>query len=101
LLDHRLNNRKSLVRAERSVNHLKKRFEGFKATEITTLKIQKYIESRLEQKAANASINRELSALKRMFRLRAQQTPPQVDRVPYIPMLKESNIRKGFFKHAE
>ncbi len=37
LLDYRLNNRKSLIRAERSVNHLKKRFEGFKATEITTL----------------------------------------------------------------
>jgi len=23
------------------------------------------------------------------------------DRVPYIPMLKENNVRKGFFEHAE
>ena len=43
----------------------------------------------------------ELAALKRMLNLGAQRTPPKVDRVPYIPMLKENNVRKGFFKHGE
>ncbi len=36
LADYRVNERKSLVRAERSVNHLNEAFEGAKVTNITT-----------------------------------------------------------------
>ncbi len=39
--------------------------------------------------------------MERMLNLGAQQTPPKVDRVPHIPMLKESNTRNGFFEHHE
>jgi len=124
--EYRINGRKSLDRAELGIRHLKTVFEGFRVSDITTPRIQGYIENRKQDKcsacnerieglskcprcgsedlqagAANATINRELAILKRLLNLGAQQTPPKVDRVPHIPMLKENNVRKGFFEHGE
>lgn len=52
---------------------------------------------RQNEDVSNAESNRELAALKRMFNLALQQTPPK----PYIPMLQECNVKKGFFEHEE
>ncbi len=50
---------------------------------------------------ANGTINRELSALKRMFRLASQQMPPLVISTPHISHLQENNVRQGFFTEDE
>jgi integrase len=44
---------------------------------------------------------KEIVPAMRMFYLGARCTPPKVSRVPYIPMLKESNTRKGFYEYEE
>ena len=101
LTDYRINKRDTLDKAKRSAQYLKDFFGEMKAADITTDKVKNYMEHRMSRGLSNASINRELAVLKRMFHLAAECTPPKVTLIPHIPMLKESNVRKGFFEYAE
>ena len=79
--------------------HLKEFFGEARAVEITPDRVTAYIAFRQQEAVANATINRELAALKRMFRL--AEKAGKVDRRPYIPMLAEDNIRTDFFEHDQ
>ena len=101
LADYRINKKRSIERAELAIEHLEKVFKGMKVVNIDTTRINSYIEMRQQEGAANATINRELSALKRMYHLGAKCSPPKVSGVPCISTLKENNVRRGFFEHKE
>lgn len=101
LVDYRVNQKKSVDRAELSVRHLRESFEGMRVIDITTPRINEYIERRLSEGASHGTVNRELAALKRLLNLGAKQTPPKVSHVPHVPMLKEDNVREGFFEYGE
>jgi integrase len=97
--DYRINAKDSLDKAERSARRIKEFFGGYKAHSVGTDLVRKYIAQRQAEGAANATINRELAFLKRGFNLGIQAE--KILRKPYIPMLKENNVRTGFFEHGE
>jgi integrase len=74
-------------------------FGSHRAANLTTDQIRNYIRKRQEEKGANATINRELAALKRGFTLAAQAG--KLLWKPYIPMLQENNVRHGFFEPSQ
>jgi integrase len=76
--------------------HLLPFFGKYRACNLTTDEVRAYIRKRQTEGASNASINRELAALKRAFTL-ASQAGKLLWR-PYIPMLQEDNVRQGFFE---
>lgn len=99
-LDYKINGRKSARTLKaRWEKHLKEFFGAMPAAEVTPRQIMRYIEIRVTAGAATASVNRELAALKRMYKLALQSE--DLARVPFIRRLKEINVRKGFVKDAE
>lgn len=102
LRDYRINGKKSIDDVQaRWKHHIRPFFGGMRALDVTSEQIARYVDKRQQEKAANATINRELAALKRMFRLGQQSTPPKVVRTPKFPKLAENNVRKGFLEDGQ
>ncbi len=70
-----------------------------KMATVTTADLTAYSAHRLAQKAAPASVNRELAIVRRAFRL--AQRAGLLAAIPHVPMLQEDNVRTGFFERHE
>jgi integrase len=92
--DYKANGRQSTRRAKSATQNLRRFFADSRAMDITEDRLNAYVVFRQEEKAANATINRELAALKRAFRLAGKK----VGMPPRFRMLRENNARKGFFE---
>ena len=100
LNDYRVNGRRSIDELERRIRlHLEPVFGGRRMAAISSPEIRAFTAARQEAGASNGEINRELTALKRMFSLAVQGG--KLLHKPYFPMLKENNVRTGFFERAQ
>jgi hypothetical protein len=61
-----------------SLAHLRPAFGHYRAMQVTTAAVNAFIVARQGEKAASATINRELAALKRAYSLATQATPPKL-----------------------
>lgn len=94
--DYRLRGRKSWRRAEANLKHLRPSFGRFSAREISYSRVRQYIDKRLDEKAAVATIVREVAILKRMLSLAAAEE--LISAVPKFPAISVHNARQGFFE---
>ena len=100
LADYKLQRHRSIAAARVRVMHLRQHFGMDRAVTIGAKKIQDYQSARRGEGASAATVNRETSALARMYRLLLKQR--RLTQMPAFPdRLKEAAPREGFFEHAE
>jgi len=94
LNDYRTNGKRSLVDVQRHVRmHLEPFFGRRRMSAITTADVRQYVARRQAEGVKNATINRELSVLKRSSTLAI--AAGNLSSRPHIPLLREDNVRAG------
>jgi integrase len=111
--DYQINGKRNLPTVKGHVKHLRAAFGLDRAVDVTEVRIERYKQERLapvtvtkaggeaEEKpgAAPATVNRELSALSRAFRLAVEQK--LLTTKPLVKKLREDNTRQGFVERAD
>jgi integrase len=81
--------------ARTNVEHVRSAFGNIRATALTAEQVDEYIQRRLSEGAAKASINRVTQLLKQAYGL-AELPAPRIRRLD-----ETSNVRRGFFTEPE
>lgn len=99
--DLTMNGRKSVAETQQRIDrHLLKHFPAERRMNtISTADIEAYKAHRLSERAAPATVNRELAALRRAFRLALRGG--ELVQMPHVGMLQEHNVRQGFFERDQ
>jgi integrase len=98
--DYEKNDRRSIEDLKiRFTKHILPVFGHVKANRVRTAEIDGYIALRRAEGAANGTINRELTAIKRAYALGIDSE--MIHSAPRIRMLRENNARKGFFSRDQ
>jgi integrase len=92
--DYRVQERRSLPRLKTAIAHLTAAFDGLPVLAIDVSRIRHYEQERLSTGASRASVNKELSALRRAFHL--AEEGGLVARTPPIHTPEPNNRRMGF-----
>lgn len=96
--DYEITGKRSSATLQYQLRHLQDGFALMRAIDITTDRVRAYVATRQQAGAKNATINRELAALQRMFTLAVQAG--RLSARPHVPMLEENNARQGFLDHG-
>jgi integrase len=92
--------KRDVAEAKVRTAHLGLYFAGWRIARIDTPAIHGYVVHRKQQKAAPATINRELATLSKGLRV-AHQNKKLTSQAPRIEKLQEDNIRQGFFEREQ
>jgi integrase len=97
--DYRVNRRRSIATALFHVKHLRGFFGFDRAVDLTPDRVKAYQAHRLQEGAANATINREVACLGKMLTLALEAG--KLSRRPKFKLLEGEKIREGFIDHGE
>jgi len=96
---YRRNNGRSLPSYLSHLKPIREFFGDMRAVDVDASGIDRYIDNRIYDGRANATINRELDKLRRAFSLAGERGELSV--TLYVPKLKEAGARQGFFERPE
>ena len=97
--DFRLRELKSLRQTLGHLRIVRAALGDLRAVDVSAETVNRYIQKRLSEKRAPATINRETTMLGESFRLAIRRR--QISSMPEIPKLRENNVRSGFFEKGE